>query len=168
MGHLGCADIFIGYNVKASHPNSLQLQIYYWIILTFRGLQDTFTAKPFRIASFCWHISSVYSRCFPTVDYRFLYATISIYRLINIISRLLRSARVNEKAQQGFQIELQRDVKTPWGFQLDPVALEEGSTQGGEVRSMIIMMMMTTTTTMMMVVKTWSWMVGKAQELGLW
>lgn len=37
------------------------------------------------------------------------------------------SARVNDKTQQGFQIELQRDAKTPWGFQLDPVALEEGN-----------------------------------------
>eukprot|EP00435_Cladocopium_sp_Y103_P045974 s1897_g13.t1 len=37
------------------------------------------------------------------------------------------SARVNEKTQQGFQIELQRDAKTPWGFQLDPAALEEGN-----------------------------------------
>ena len=59
-----------------------------------------------------------------------------------VTSTLPRSTRVNDKTQQGFQIELQRDAKTPWGFQLDPVALEEGSARGGEVRSMMMIFIM--------------------------
>jgi len=40
----------------------------------------------------------------------------------------LRTARANNSKTQGFQVELTREAssKTPWGFQWDQAALEEG------------------------------------------